>query len=90
MARLKFSRPEAEAEATRLAQKIIAARSDCFTWRHLGTHPDTNALPSRGSKHPIHWIVTFAPIPRGGEIIDGGELIMTVNLETGLISHHMQ
>jgi hypothetical protein len=86
VARIRFSRAEAESEATRLAEEFIAGRADRDQFRHRVTRPDPLAVPSCASKHPVAWVVAFEPIPKNGEAIDGGELFVTVDLEAGSVA----
>jgi len=90
VARLRYSRAEAEAEATRRAKEFIANRPDYIQMRYGGTVPNSRVKPSRTSKHPFAWIVIFDPIPPDGCVIDGGELLVAVNLETGEIGYSEQ
>jgi len=83
---LRYSRAEAEAEATRRAEAFVAERSDRGEFRHRRTYPDPSVPPSGSSKHPVAWIAVYAPIPRDGEVIDGGELFVTVDLEAGTVA----
>ena len=86
MTRLRYTLAEAKEEATRRAIKFIAGRSDRDSFLYRGTYPDSFALRSQASKHPVAWTVVFAPRPKEGEIIDGGELIVDVNLESGSVA----
>ncbi|MDB5310755.1 MAG: hypothetical protein JWO38_4957 [Gemmataceae bacterium] len=83
MARLRYSRTEAQAEAQRRAEAFVADRPDRDQWRLRGTSPNTLVPPSRASKHPVAWVAVFAPVPPDGGVIDGGELFVAVDLETG-------
>ena len=86
MARLRYSLAEAQAEATRRAEAFVAKRADRDQWRHRGTTPDSLVPPSHTSKHPVAWVAVFAPVlPRGGAI-DGGELFVAVDLESGSVA----
>lgn len=86
MARLRYSLAAAQAEATRRAAAFVAGRPDRDELRHRGTYPDSLVSPSRVSKHPVAWVAVFAPIPAEGCVIDGGELFVTVDLESGSIA----
>ena len=86
MARLRYSWAEAQAEATRQAEAFVAGRLDPDHWRHRGTHPDALVSPSRSSKHPVAWVAVFAPVPPDGAAIDGGELFVAVDLESGSVA----
>lgn len=86
MARLRYSRAEAEVEATRRAEAFVANRPDRDQWRYGVTYPDSLRPPSRSSEHPLAWVVVFTPIPPEGCIIDGGELFVGVDLESGSVA----
>ncbi len=86
MVRLRYSRAAAEAEATRRAEAFVAGRPDWNWYRHRGTVPDTPAPPSPASKHPVAWVAVFVLIPPDGGLIDGGELFVAVDLESGTVS----
>jgi hypothetical protein len=83
--RLRFTLKEAEAEATRLAAEFIAARPGYSSARCKGAVPDRCAPRSRSSKHPLTWLVCFVFHPPE-VIMDGGELFVAVNLETGVVT----
>lgn len=85
MSRLRYSRGEAEAEATRRAIEFVSTLSDSARWQHFKTHPDVFATKSNSSKHPVRWDVVFFPILPEGCIMDGGELFVTVDLESGYV-----
>jgi hypothetical protein len=65
---------------------FVAGRSDLGELRHRGTYPDSTVPPSVASKQPVAWVVVFAPIERGGEVIDGRELHVAVDLESGAVA----
>jgi hypothetical protein len=85
MARLRYSWLEAQAEATRRAESFMAVRPDRDRFRLRGAGPDTLVPPSQASKHPVAWVVMYAPVPPEGGVIDGGELFVTVDLESGAV-----
>jgi hypothetical protein len=82
--RLRYSLVEAQAEATRLAEALIADQPGRDQLRHQGTFPDTTVPLSRRSKHPVAWIAVFTPVLAGASTLDGGELLVAVDLERGL------
>ena len=86
MARVRYSKTEAQAEATRRADAFVAERSDRDHWRYVNTTPDGIAPPRRSSKLPVVWVAMFAPIPPEGGVIDGDELFVVVDLELGTVS----
>ena len=86
MSRLRYSLAEAQAEATRRAEAFVAVRPDRDEFRLRGARPDSQASPVRASKHPVAWVVVFAPVPPEGGVIDGGELFVAVDLEQGTVS----
>jgi hypothetical protein len=87
VARLRYTRAEAEAEATRRAEAFVAGRPDRDQLRHRGTFPDSTVPRSQSSKYPVVWVAVFAPIPPDGCIIDGGELFVAIDLESGSVGH---
>ncbi len=81
MGRLRYTLEEARAEATRRAEAFVSDRADRDQWLLRGAAPNTLVPPSRASKHPVAWVVIYAPVPPEGEAIDGGELFVAVDLE---------
>lgn len=88
MARLRFTRAEAEAEATRLASEFVAGLPGTSTDRCIGAFPDKTIPRSRASKHPVAWVVVFKTPQPPGVVMDGGELFVKVNLETNSVAIH--
>lgn len=81
MARVRFSRTEMQAEATRRAEAFVAGRPDRDDWRHVSTTPDSIGAQRPSSKHPVVWLAMYAPVPPDGVVIDGGELFVVVDME---------
>ncbi len=88
MARLRYSREQAQAEAIRRAEAFVTDRPDRDELRLSGAIPNTLVPPSQASKHPVAWFVLFAPVPPDGGVIDGGELCVAVDLESGSVELH--
>ena len=88
MGRLRYSLTQAQAEATRRAEAFITDRPDRDQWRLRGASPNTLVPPSQASKHPVAWFVMYSPIPPDGGVIDGGELLVAVDLESGTVGLH--
>jgi hypothetical protein len=86
MSRLRFSRAEAEAEATRLASEYVAGLAGTSTVRCIRAYPDATALRSHNSKHPVAWLVVFKASQPPGVVVDGGELFVAVDLDTGAVA----
>ncbi len=87
MPRLRFTREEAAAEATRRATEFVAGLPGGESGRCTGAFPDPFAIRSRNTKHPVSWVVRFVFHPP--EVIqDGGDLLIAVNLETGAATMH--
>lgn len=86
MARIRYTLEQAQDEAIRRAEAFVANRADRDKWRLRGASPNTLVPPSRASKHPVAWVVVFAPVPPANGIIDGGELFVAVDLELGTVS----
>jgi hypothetical protein len=85
VARLRYSRAEAQAEATRRAEAFVADRPDREQFWHRITYPDRLVPPSRASKHPVAWVAVFQWEPPDGSSIDGCELFVIVDLEAGTV-----
>jgi hypothetical protein len=84
--RFRYTWADAEAEATRRAKDFVAARPDRGELGHRITYPDSLAPAGRRSKHPMVWVAVFTPVHEGGEVIDGGELLLVVDLESGSVA----
>ena len=82
MARVRLSEAEAQAEATRRAAAFIAGRDDRHNWRHVSTTPD---VARRAGKVPVGWVAMYARIAPDGTVIDGGELLVIVDLASGSV-----
>ena len=73
MGRLRYSRAEAQSEATRRAEDFIADRPDRDQWRFLGAFPNTimtssylpgpGWVPSSAARHAAEFIETHAGQP---------------------------
>jgi hypothetical protein len=86
MSRLRFTREQAQAEASRRAAEFVSARFTYAGAQLRGTYPDTAVPRSRSSKHPVAWVAVFAFDPPGGAVMDGGELFVSVDLESGVVA----
>lgn len=84
--RLRFTREEAEAEAIRLATEFVAGVPGAESYQCQKASPDKRQPKNLCSKHPIYWLVTFVPPPEPGVVIDGGELFVSVDLETKTVA----
>jgi hypothetical protein len=80
--RLRFTREEAEAEAKRLAEEYVAELPGLTPTRFVRTYPDRTVPRSGDSKHPVTWVALFEFSHAPGEVVDGGELFVVVNLAT--------
>ena len=89
MARLRFTLEQARAEASRRAVEYVYGLPHWAGALHRGTFPDGSVPLSRSSKHPTAWITVFAFEPPEGATMDGGELFIAVNLETGVVSSRL-
>jgi len=83
--RLRYTRAQAEAEAILLATEFVSGLPGAVSGRCTGAHPDRMAPMSGSTKHPVVWVVIFAFHPPE-VLMDGGELSLTVNLETKIVS----
>ncbi|MGL6094737.1 MAG: hypothetical protein ACRC7O_02900 [Fimbriiglobus sp.] len=79
---------EAAAEARKRAEAFVAARRWGDSYYHCVTRPDNPVASSDGSGHPLTWRVVFAPVPPPGGVIDGGELVVAVDLGSGAVAVH--
>jgi len=86
MPRLRFSREEAEAEARRLATEFVSCLPGVERLQCRSAMPDGLEPKSSASKHPVAWIVVFAPCQSHEVVMDGGELFVKVNIETKAVS----
>ena len=81
MPRLRFSYEEARTRAEELARVFVASQSWGDTGRCKGAMPLGLTLQGSSSKHPTVWSVCFVFHPPS-VVMDGGELFVTVDLET--------
>jgi hypothetical protein len=86
MGRLRFTREQAQLEAARRASEFVYGLPSCTGLKLRGTHPDTTVPQSVASKHPLAWVVVFSLDLPDGAVIDGGELFVAVNLESGAVA----
>lgn len=86
MAHLRLSRDQAKAEAARRAADFVTRLPNCGGARLRGIHPDTAVRQSRSSKQPVTWVAVFAFDPPGGAVMDGGELLVKVDLKSGEVT----
>jgi len=86
MGRLRFTRQQAQNEAARRASEFVSGLPGYTDFRLQGTHPDTTVPKSHNSKHPVAWLVVFRFDQRAGGVIDGGELFVAVDLESGAVA----
>ncbi|WP_145098554.1 hypothetical protein [Anatilimnocola aggregata] len=80
MPRLRYSFPEAQAEAVRLATEYIRQQPKMEGAR-LGAQPNKVAPKSATSKIPVMWVVVVVFHPPD-VVMDGGDLVLDVNIET--------
>jgi len=86
MERIRFTRAQAQNEASRRATEFVSELPSCTGFRLRGAHPDTTMPKSQSSKHPIAWLVVFGLDQPDGSVMDGGELFVAVDLESGAIA----
>jgi hypothetical protein len=86
MGRLRFTRQQAQNEAARRASEFLSGLPSCTGFRLQGTHPDTTVARSHNSKHPVAWLVVFRLDQPDGGVMDGGELFVAVDLESGAVA----
>ena len=85
MARLRFTIKEAERESERLATDYLRLLPNTESARFNGALPDRTASKSSATKIPVVWVVSFVFHP-SEVVMDGGELILDVNIETKEVS----
>ena len=86
MARLRFTKAQAQAEASRRAAEFVSARPTFAGARLRGAYPDAAVPQSQNSKHPVAWVAVFAFDPPDGALMDGGEFFVSVDLESGAVA----
>jgi len=87
VSRLRFTRDEAECEAKRLATEFVAGLSNANGAQCRSVSPDGWAPKRRSSKHPVAWVVVFVFPPSDPHVVqDGGELFISVDLESKAVS----
>lgn len=86
MARIRYSRPQAEAEAAQRAKAFVAGLPFGADLRLAWCEPDPSAPSRRTSKHPLFWVAVFRSAAFDGEIVDGGETFVTVDLESDVVA----
>jgi hypothetical protein len=86
MERLRFTLEQAQDEAARQAAAFVTGLPNCAGARLRGTYPDATVPQRRGSKHPVAWVAVFGFEPPDGVVMDGGELFVAVNLESGAVA----
>lgn len=86
MGRLRLTREQAQHEAARRALEFVSGLPNCAGVKLLSAYPDTTTPRSRSSKHPVAWLVVFSFDLPNGAILDGGELFVAVDLESGAVA----
>ena len=86
MTRLRYTRAEAETEAARLAMEFVQGLPDTEDAKLYRVSPVNSAPKSDASKFPVVWSAMFVFPSPAGSVIDGGELIVTVNIETKAVT----
>lgn len=82
MPRLRHTLEEARNLAELLADKLIASTSWGSSLQSLGASPATLDTQGNSSKHPTRWIVTCKPRLPQGSTVDGGEVFVSLDLES--------
>jgi len=83
MPRLRFTPEQAEAEAKRLAEAYVERSPNAKGYRFRRAGADQHAPKSESTKLPVIWHAMFARDYSEGVVVDGGELVVVVNIETG-------
>jgi hypothetical protein len=82
VARLRYTRVDAESEATRLAMEYVSNDPSLSEADLAQVVSSTFAPKSKNSKFPVVWFAVFKFPSRPGVVVDGGELSLHVNIET--------
>lgn len=85
MGRVRYSLKQAEAEARRLASEFFSRELEYKGMKLSSVTPHLFAPQKRASKHPTAWIAKYSPAPVANEVIDGGELLLLIDLETASV-----
>ncbi len=51
----------------------------------MGGLRNRGSRAGEASKHPVAWVVIYAPVPPDDAVIEGGELFVAVDLESGTV-----
>jgi hypothetical protein len=82
MARLRCTLEQAKAEAIRMASEFLQTTPAATTHRFVNARPDNSSPKVDSGKIPAVWLVMFSWSPSNGEVIDGGEVFIRVNVQT--------
>ena len=82
MAHLRCTLEQAKAEAIRMATEFLQTTPAATTHRFFNAAPDDSPPKVDSGKIPAVWLVMFSWIPSDGEVIDGGEVFVRVNIQT--------
>src|SRR5262245_29378299 len=80
--RLRYTPEQAEAEAKRLAEAYVAQLQNVDGYIFRRAWADGHAAKSPSTKLPVVWHAMFSRDYPEGVVVDGGELVVVVNIET--------
>jgi hypothetical protein len=90
MARIRYNVAEARQEAIRLAAAYVATLPGALGIELSDASSASTAPRSDASKHPVIWCVRYSPIRFADAVIDGGELLLDVNIETKTVRQWLE
>jgi hypothetical protein len=82
VSRLRYTPEQAEAEAKRLAESYVAQLQNVDGYILRRAIPNGHAPKSASTKLPVEWHAVFTREYPEGVVVDGGELVVGVNIET--------
>lgn len=82
MSRLRYTLRQAEAEAKRLAEAYVARLQNVDGYVFRRVIANDYAPKSPGTRLPVEWHAVFTRDYPEGVVVDGGELVVVVNIET--------
>ncbi len=82
MSRIRYTPEQAEAEAKRLAESYVGRLQNADGYIFRRAIANGHAPKSPSTKLPVVWHAVFTRNYPEGVVVDGGELIVVVNIET--------
>jgi hypothetical protein len=82
VSRLRYTPEQAEAEAKRLAESYVARLQNVDGYIFRRAIANGHVPKSPATKLPVVWHAVFTRDYPRGVVVDGGELVVVVNIET--------